>query len=113
MSTDSRSEIRLPDTLTHYYRKVSRPFQTLSDLSAERAAVVTSELTGKEPIPRRLTTPHYLPRRRQIEQTIREHHKQKVFGKRGAIQTIEVGPLFHNEDQNTLIIAEGLDDRRE
>ncbi len=77
MSTDSRSEIRLPETLTHYYRKVSRPFRTLSELAAERAADVINELSRKEPLPRRLTTPDYLPRRRQIEQTMRDQFVSK------------------------------------
>lgn len=67
----------LPETLTHYYRKVSCPFRTLSDLSADEAAVVVSQQAAKEPIPRRLVTSHYLPRRRAIEEAMRDQFEQK------------------------------------
>ena len=77
MSTDSPSENQLHDTLTHYYRKVSRPFLTLSEHADERAAEIIDELSRKEPLPRRLTTPEYLPRRRQIERTMRDQFVSK------------------------------------
>jgi len=76
---NDQSENRLPQTLTHYYRSVSGPFRTLSDLSSDLAAGVINHLSQQEPLPRRLVTSHYLPRRRQIEQTMRN----QFAGKRG------------------------------
>lgn len=78
MASDTRTEIPLPETLTHYYRNVSRPFQTLSDLSADQAADLIKHLSQKEPLPQRLITSHYLPRRRQIEQTMRDQFVRRA-----------------------------------
>lgn len=66
---DKVPPIEIPDHLTHYYR--DEPFRSLTDLDADRAAAVVRSLADDHELPFRLTQPHYLPRRREIESEMR------------------------------------------
>jgi hypothetical protein len=65
-----RPRSTLPNHLTHYYRET--PLQTLCDLSDAEAAQVLNELGERRELDYRLTRPEYLPRRREIEATMRQ-----------------------------------------
>jgi hypothetical protein len=67
----------IPDFLTHYYKRTSRPFRTLSDLSVEEVEAVIGRLQESGPLPFRLTQQQYMIKRRNIERIMRRAFVQK------------------------------------
>jgi hypothetical protein len=67
----------IPEFLTHYYARTSRPFRTLSDLSAGEVEAVIGQLREIGSLPFRLTQQQYMVKRTNIERIMRRAFVQK------------------------------------
>ncbi|ULL16747.1 hypothetical protein DVH26_21265 [Paenibacillus sp. H1-7] len=76
------------DYLTHYYKKDSVPFQTLSALTRSESLKVMNEIRDESPIYSRFNKPNeYMDNRRKVEEwlkkvdrrTFDKLHKQGLF----------------------------------
>jgi hypothetical protein len=66
----------LPEFLTHYYR--DQPFRSLSHITPEACDIVLANIAQNRSLDFRLTRADYLPRRRHIEQLMRDQFIAKA-----------------------------------